>query len=116
MIPFSCDISSDAKETNEQESMVNFINNFLNEMESIPDPNKADKYYFVRDLFKEIKWCLDESSDKEYNNLLFRDRGTYLKEEKEMYHDMKTKGVAIKYYNRHKKLNTKNAYEIKCNG
>jgi len=87
MIPFSCDIikNNETETIIEQNLIQKFMTDFNKNMENYTETDKNEKFYFIRDLFKEIIWSMEKSDDKEHNCKMFTDRNEYLTDEKQKY-------------------------------
>jgi hypothetical protein len=109
MIPLPDDINPDyivgEDKQNEQLQLLEFMKDFLTDLEKHPLLNKHNKFLFCKDLFSEFLWCLKESSEKEINNDIYFKIGSYQKYREE-YERIKKELNALSYYNQWKKLKT----------
>jgi len=91
MIPLPEDIDNEKKQMDEQESIILFAKEFLTDIQAIDSSFRTDKLYLTKDIFSELIWSIEKSQDKEHNLNTFKDRGEYLKKEREEYHNIKQK-------------------------
>jgi len=111
MIPFAEDLEIYEENKTEQQSLIDFFNKYIDNTKELVN-EKSNKIYFCRDLFREILWCLNDSNDKEYNNQIFLDKDDNLKKKKEKYQRYKLLKQITVYYEKTKKLTTKQLIKL----
>jgi len=107
MIPFWCDGDSLQEGIfDEQKNISDFMDYFLNNVDyNNKEYIDSNKFIFLNSVFKEIKWCLNVSKDKDYNNKMYYKREVV--EYKKEYHLMRAKRDFYYCVIRKKKITTK---------
>jgi len=96
----------------EQNILINFFKKYEEDTNKIPNIEKNDIYFFIKDIFRECLGCFEDSKDKEFNKKMFNEKENEVSDLKKEYKSMKDKIDLIIMFDTRKKIPKKQCCKI----
>jgi len=110
LIPLPCDLKDQQQnqEKNlEQQNLISFFNDYIQNTNRIPMNEKTNVYFFVRDVFLECLGCLNNKEDGDFNKKMFFEKDEKILEYRKIYKILQEKINIIYNYQKGKKFKKK---------